>query len=290
MANMQITDEKVFKERRHFIQGLAGVGVLCALPASANVIESKIIPTPYSLVTSYNNYYEFSTNKKMVRHIAKNFQVSPWSLSISGLVKKPVELSLVDIKKLETINRTYKLRCVEGWSAIIPWQGVSLSSVLALAEPLSNARYVKFVSKFDPSQMIGQRADTLPWPYEEGLRLDEALHPLTLLATGMYGKPLTNQNGAPIRLVVPWKYGYKSIKAVTKIELVEDRPVSSWQQKSPDEYGFYANVNPNIPHPRWSQRREVLLGETKKIKTKLLNGYADQVKELYKNDALDDLN
>lgn len=280
-------------QRRQLVKGLVSAGMIGAAPSIAFPAAAMQAATPevtdFALVSSYNNYYEFSTNKKMVKHIAKDFITRPWQLTIKGLVDNPITLDLENLLDISQVNRVYKLRCVEGWSAVIPWQGIELATLLALANPLKTAKYVKFDSKYDPSQMIGQRHQVLPWPYSEGLRLDEARHPLTILATGMYGQSLTKQNGAPIRLVVPWKYGYKSIKAVTSIELVKEQPVSSWQQQAPSEYGFYGNVNPQIPHPRWSQRREVSLGQTKKIRTELLNGYASEVRSLYTADALNSL-
>ena len=284
-----ITEEGLFNERRRLVKSMACMGLMASFPVSAVAGSSSVDITPYSLATSYNNYYEFTTNKKMVKHIAKAFKTAPWSLTIQGLVANPITLSMADILDISPVSRTYKLRCIEGWSAIIPWQGIQLSHLLALAKPQANASHVKFVAKYDPKQLIGQRGQGLPWPYVEGLRLDEAMHDLTLVATGMYDKPLTVQNGAPLRLVVPWKYGYKSIKALTHIELVSEQPTSSWQQQVPSEYGFYANVNPRLAHPRWSQRREVLLGQTKKIKTQMLNGYAKEVADLYKNDHLSSL-
>jgi sulfoxide reductase catalytic subunit YedY len=286
-----ITDQYLFDERRVILKSLASLGLIGAFPLSTLAKPTFVDPnvSPFSLVSSYNNYYEFTTNKKMVKHVAKDFQTSPWQLSISGLIENPLVLNMNDILDMLHVSRVNKLRCVEGWSAIIPWQGIELSSLLKLVKPLAKAKYVKFIAQHDPSQMIGQRHGSLPWPYVESLRLDEAMHPLTIIATGMYGDPLTNQNGAPLRLVVPWKYGYKSIKAITHIELVSEQPISSWQQQVPSEYGFFANVNPKVPHPRWSQRREVMLGETKKIKTQMLNGYEKEVAELYKHDDLNSL-
>lgn len=297
---MKETPKEVYEQRRRFLKIAAGLGAYSFFnnPLSAKTsglsvdtlrLNSADEITPKKLVTSYNNYYEFTTNKKMVRHIARDFQHHNWMLNINGLVDQPISVSLADLKSIEPVDRTYKLRCVEGWSAVIPWQGFELNKLLSLVKVKSKAKYVKFTAVLDPTQMPGQRKRTLPWPYIEGLRLDEAMHPLTIIATGMYSDSLSNQNGAPLRLVVPWKYGYKSIKAITEITLTEEQPISSWQQDSPSEYGFYANVNPNVAHPRWSQRRELPLGEIKKIKTKMLNGYADQVSYLYNNDELDKL-
>lgn len=265
------------------------MGLLPSVNCFASESSSDSFITDKQLVTSYNNYYEFSTNKKMVKHLAQELDISNWSLHIDGLVDNPMQLSMSDIFDMKLIKRTYRLRCVEGWSAVIPWQGILLRDILALARPTIKHGFVKFSSIYAPSVMLGQRTNILPWPYIEGLRLDEAMHPLTLLATGMYDAPLPKQNGAPIRLVVPWKYGYKSIKAVSKITLTDTRFESSWMQSSPSEYGFYANVNPNVAHPRWSQRREVPLGQTKKIKTRMFNGYAEQVASLYKSDNVDKL-
>lgn len=285
------TPEPVYIDRRRFIQKLMALSVLPYAKLGNAVDDQGIISsiTKEELVTSYNNYYEFTTNKKMVKHLSQSLDTSDWQLEVNGLVGNPVTFSMQDLHDLEKVSRVYPLRCVEGWSAVIPWQGVELNQILSLVSPLKNAKFVKFTGYHNPSVMIGQRSNTFSWPYIEGLRLDEAMHSLTILALGMYDKPLYKQNGAPLRLVVPWKYGYKSIKAITQITLTDKQPVSSWQQQVPSEYGFFGNVNPNVSHPRWSQRREVRLGEIKKRKTKLLNGFASELTDLYSADILDEL-
>ncbi len=238
--------------------------------------------TDYEDIISYTNYYEFSTDKSAPTRLSRDFQPDPWKVSISGLVNNPLTLDMDDIRtNFSTEERVYRMRCVEGWSMVIPWVGFPLHQLLKLAEPTKEAKYVRFVTIFDPDQMPGQRSRTFPWPYVEGLRLDEAMHDLTLLATGIYGQALTPQNGAPIRLVVPWKYGFKSIKSIVKIELVEEMPTSLWMATSPNEYGFYANVNPDVPHPRWSQATETRIGQSGRIDTQLYNGYQEEVTQLY---------
>lgn len=285
-----ITPEKIYKERRILLKQLAAISLLPASSqlfssaAQANELQDQI--TPEKLSTSYNNYLEFTDNKKMVKHISKEFSTEPWDIKITGLVDKPMTLKLNQLSQFEQIKRIYSLRCVEGWSAVIPWSGVMLKDVLKFVVPKTEAKFVRFVGHYEPSVMYGQRTQALDWPYTEALRLDEAMHPLTLLATGMYDKALPTQNGAPIRLVVPWKYGYKSIKAIREIQLLEAQPSTSWQLYNAAEYGFYGNVNPNIPHPRWSQRKEVRLGEIKKRKTRLLNGHSELEHTLYKYDDL----
>lgn len=283
-----VTPEKVFLQRRQFLKQAAGMGLLLTSPLSLygssarkdwNINVEEI--TDENKVRNYNNYYEFSTNKQAVAALAKDFVMEPWSLSIGGLVKQPLEVSVDALAPVE--EYVYRFRCVEGWSMVVPWLGIPLAKVLQRVSILPTAKYVQFETVFRPDEMIGQRRDTMPWPYTEGLRLDEALHPLTILATGMYGKSLPPQNGGPVRLIVPWKYGFKSIKAIDKITLVRDQPQTTWNQLAPGEYGFYANVNPAVSHPRWSQRREVRLGEFKKIRTLPFNGYEDQVKGLYDN-------
>jgi sulfoxide reductase catalytic subunit YedY len=239
-------------------------------------------PTPYVSVTSYNNFYEFSTDKEEPAQLAKAFKPRPWSIAVEGEVKRPAVYGLEDfIKPYALEERVYRLRCVEGWSMVIPWVGFPLADVIRRAEPLSKARYVAFTTQYDPKQMPGQRRSVLGWPYVEGLRLDEAMHPLTILAIGLYGEVLPNQNGAPLRLVVPWKYGFKSIKSIVKIRLTDRQPTTTWSAANPREYGFYANVNPEVDHPRWSQARERRIGDLLKRKTLPFNGYADQVAHLY---------
>jgi sulfoxide reductase catalytic subunit YedY len=236
----------------------------------------------YSDITNYNNYYEFSTNKEAVAHLSKDFKMQPWTVEVGGLVNKPKTYGVEDLLKLfPAEERIYRLRCVEAWSMVIPWNGFMLSSLLKAVEPTSDARYVRFKTLLDKEQMPGQGSPFYPWPYEEGLRLDEAMNDLTILATGMYGEPLPAQDGGPIRLVVPWKYGFKSIKAIVKIELTSEMPNTMWSSIAPDEYGFYANVNPNVDHPRWSQSTERRIGELSRRATQMFNGYGEQVARLY---------
>ncbi len=239
--------------------------------------------TSYSAITSYNNFYEFSTNKTEVKELSADFKTYPWSIKVDGLVKNPGIFDLDDIRRgFDKVERVYRMRCVEAWSMVIPWEGIALSELLKKVEPTSDARYVRFVSLYDKNRMPGQKSGSFPWPYVEGLTMDEARHPLTLLATGIDGKPLKPQNGAPVRLVVPWKYGFKSIKSIVKIELVKEKPQSLWMQSGPSEYGFYANVNPNVSHPRWSQASERRIGDFLRRKTLMFNGYGKQVSSLYK--------
>lgn len=241
----------------------------------------ELVPTPLKSITHYNNYYEFSPDKEAVATLAQALTLEPWTIKIFGAVEKEITVDLDQIRALCEVERIYRLRCVEGWSMVIPWRGIELRHLLALAKPLAKAKFVRFTSVERPSEMIGQRRPTLNWPYREALRIDEATHPLTLLATGLYGQDLPKQNGAPLRLVVPWKYGFKSAKAIQSLELLDQQPSTTWIEASPKEYGFYANVNPAVAHPRWSQRREVRIGATKKIKTLPFNGYAEQVAPLY---------
>ncbi len=237
--------------------------------------------TSYQAITNYNNFYEFSTDKEGVAARAENWKIEDWSLEVSGLVEKPFKLSLADIRKIETEERIYRFRCVEGWSMVIPWQGFPLAKLLEEAKPTPKARYVAFESFYDAEKMPFARFAGIPFPYVEGLRLDEALHPLTILATGLYNRLLPNQNGAPVRLVVPWKYGFKSIKSVVKIKLTDTEPATTWNLANPGEYGFYSNVNPEVDHPRWSQKRERRIGELGLRDTLLFNGYEKQVASLY---------
>ena len=261
----------------------AGAATDSASPPSAGASTDELGDplTSYQDVTHYNNYYEFSTNKEAVAKLAEDFPISPWSVEVSGLVNNPRTYSIEDFQKFEPEERIYRLRCVEAWSMVIPWIGLPLRKLLDEVEPTGEAKYVQFTAVYDPKNMPGQYSGSLNWPYVEGLRLDEAMHDLTILATGLYGQPLPNQNGAPIRLVVPWKYGFKSIKAIVKIELVNYQPSTLWMQAGPDEYGFYANVNPNVDHPRWSQSIERRIGEVGRRKTLLFNGYENEVASLY---------
>ena len=237
--------------------------------------------TPLEAITSYNNFYEFDTSKGGVATEAKGFVTKPWQVSIEGLVNKPTVFDIDQLLKFPLEQRIYRLRCVEGWSMVIPWIGFPLSKLLEKVEPTNQARYVAFQTLLDPNRMPNQRTGVLDWPYVEGLRLDEAMHPLTIMATGLYDEVLPPQDGAPIRLVVPWKYGFKSIKSVVKISLVADEPPTTWNIAAPEEYGFYSNVNPNVPHPRWSQATERRIGEYGRRNTLLFNGYGDQVAHLY---------
>lgn len=296
----EITPEHIYNDRRNFIKNLGlilsssalstfantGFGALSSLPSfSESKDHGNEKLTSLKDITSYNNYYEFGTSKSDPHDHADLLKIDPWSISIEGSVAKSLKLDVDDLVKLIPIEeRIYRLRCVEGWSMVIPWVGIPLSSLLKKVSPTGNAKYVEFVSLKRPSEMIGQKDDMLDWPYTEGLRLDEAMHPLTILAVGLYGKVLPKQNGAPIRLVVPWKYGFKGIKAITKIRLVEKMPVSTWMKANSKEYGFYANVNPEVDHPRWSQATERRIGESllaPRLKTEMFNGYQKEVAHLY---------
>jgi methionine sulfoxide reductase catalytic subunit len=236
----------------------------------------------FEQITTYNNYYEFTTDKQAVAAAAQDFRTTPWTLSVGGLVNKPQTFAVEDLaQRFDEQERIYRLRCVEGWSMVIPWLGFPLAKLLAAVEPTSQAKYVRFETIMDPEQMPGQREPWYQWPYVEGLRLNEAMNDLTLISTGLYGQPLLPQNGAPLRLVVPWKYGFKSIKAIVKIDLVDTQPTSLWMAAAPNEYGFYANVNPAVDHPRWSQASERRIGELARRETLPFNGYAEQVAHLY---------
>jgi sulfoxide reductase catalytic subunit YedY len=290
-------------DRRKFIAGAAATGAALAtglylgnggytietVEASAKltgIVKSQFSTTekPNSLkdITNYNNYYEFSTDKYEPNGLSKNFRTRPWMVSIEGLVAKPKKMEIDDILKLAPLEeRIYRFRCVEGWSMIIPWVGFPLSALINQAEPLGKAKFVAFETMLAPNQMPGQNRDVLLWPYVEGLRMDEAMHPLSILAVGIYDEALPNVDGAPLRLVVPWKYGFKGIKAIVKIKFVEKMPPTSWSRMAPNEYGFYSNVNPKVDHPRWSQAKERRIGEFFKRETLMLNGYEDQVANLY---------
>ncbi|MCA6218801.1 protein-methionine-sulfoxide reductase catalytic subunit MsrP [Ideonella sp. B7] len=305
----EITPREAWQSRRQWLQaaalagtGLAGwtarealaqpaspPGKLPRLAATRSGVAGAIVmdrPTAYEDITRYNNFYEFGTDKGDPNRLAGSLQTRPWTVSIEGAVHKPRSFGIDDLLKLAPLeDRIYRLRCVEGWSMVIPWVGYSLAQLLRQVEPTGNAKYVEFVTLANPAQMPGLRRGVLDWPYHEGLRLDEAMHPLTLLAFGLYGEVLPKQNGAPVRLVVPWKYGFKSAKSLVKIRLVEQQPVSSWTQAAPSEYGFYSNVNPQVDHPRWSQASERRIGEdglfARKRPTLMFNGYEAQVGSLY---------
>jgi len=287
----EITPEKIYKNRRNFVKnlGLAAGSMFLSqnliTSVNANTEKEKLKLTEYRYVTTYNNYYEFGTGKSDPVEKSQKFKTRPWDVLINGEVEKPLKLSMEEITTMfPSEERIYKLRCVEGWSMIIPWLGFPLNKILKKVSPTSKAKFVKFTSVLDPEQMIGQRFPILDWPYKEGLRIDEAMHDLTILVTGLYGKKLPNQNGSPLRLMVPWKYGFKSSKAIVNIKLVEKMPVSSWMKASPREYGFYSNVNPRVDHPRWSQASERVIGEgiiSPRIPTTMFNGYGDEVASLY---------
>jgi len=287
----EITPENIYKNRRKFIKnmGLAAgsmfIGQNLVTSASAYTNKEELKLTDYRYVTTYNNYYEFGTGKSNPVERSQKFKTTPWDVVIDGEVENPIKISMDEILEMfPSEERIYKLRCVEGWSMVIPWLGFPLNKILKKALPTNKAKFVKFISVLDPEQMIGQRFPILDWPYKEGLRIDEAMHDLTILVTGLYGKKLPNQNGAPLRLMVPWKYGFKSSKAIVNIKLVEKMPTSSWMKASPNEYGFYSNVNPTVDHPRWSQATERVIGGgiiSPRIPTTMFNGYGDEVANLY---------
>jgi len=291
IAPSEITPESLYINRRQFMKkagtaAIAGmISPLFVYSQSANsVIGSELQgeQTSFEAITNYNNFYEFSTDKEAVARLAEDFEASPWTVEVSGEVSNPMTLDIDDLKsRYDQEERIYRLRCVEGWSMVIPWMGFPLSQLLEDVEPTSNAQFVKFTTVNRPSQMPGQSDSWYDWPYTEGLRMDEAMNELTLLATGLYGRDLPNQNGAPVRLVVPWKYGFKSIKSIVKIELVRRMPDTFWTLANPREYGFYANVNPNVPHPRWSQATERRIGEFRRRETLMFNGYEEEVAHLY---------
>jgi sulfoxide reductase catalytic subunit YedY len=282
----EITDESLYWKRREFLKA-AGFGMVAlggwippSAPRYAGRDDEKL--TPYEDVTGYNNYYEFGTGKDDPARNATKFRTRPWKVEVAGEVKRPAVYDFDELLKPFTpVERVYRLRCVEGWSMVVPWLGVPLRDILDRLEPTSKAKYVEFTTLLDPQQMPGQRQGVLDWPYVEGLRMDEARHPLTLIVTGLYGKALPNQNGAPLRLIVPWKYGFKGGKSIVKIRFTEKQPLTTWNLAAPEEYGFYANVNPEVDHPRWSQARERRVGEFFKRKTLMFNGYGDQVASLY---------
>ncbi len=280
----QITPESVYLNRRAFMAAAGGVALGALLPPQlrAQAGPDDLKPTPYETITTYNNYYEFGTSKESPAKLAGRLKTTPWTVEVSGAAKRTGRHNYEDLIRPFTMEeRIYRHRCVEGWSMVVPWMGFPLGDLIRRLEPTSKAKFVEFTTLNDPAQMPGQRSDILPWPYVEGLRMDEAMHPLTILATGLYGKPLPNQNGAPLRLVVPWKYGFKGGKAIVRITFMETQPMTTWNMAVPSEYGFYANVNPQVDHPRWSQARERPVGEFFKRDTLMFNGYADQVARLY---------
>ncbi len=302
----EITPEATFRNRRFFMKSAlyAGTGLTTAAlfkafaprremenhgASLAPLADTASYPKPgvdepansFTDIASYNNYYEFSTDKSGVASAARNFKTDPWKLEVGGLVKNPLTMDLSMIRSMALVERIYRMRCVEGWSMVIPWIGFPLRDLLEKAQPTPEAKYVAFQSYYDIVQMPDSRSAGIPLPYVEGLRLDEAMHPLTLMATGLYGKSLPNQNGAPLRLVVPWKYGFKGIKSIVKITLTSEEPPTTWSAANPEEYGFYSNVNPSVPHPRWSQAREQRIGESFKRPTLMFNGYGAEVASLY---------
>ncbi len=298
----EITPKETYLSRRDFLKQMgiitAGAALLaaCGVPqdeiadptANSSLPAAEEVPAPsdeltdYESAINYNNYYEFTTDKERVAILAKDFKSDPWTVEVSGLVNNPKTYGMEDLlANFTQEERIYRMRCVEAWSMVIPWNGFTLASLLKEVEPTSEAKYVRFETINDESQMPGLSNKLYPWPYQEGLRLDEAMNDLTLLATGLYGEMLPAQNGAPIRLVVPWKYGFKSIKSIVKIELTAEQPSTMWETIAPNEYGFYANVNPNVDHPRWSQASERRIGELKRRETLMFNGYAEEVAHLY---------
>jgi sulfoxide reductase catalytic subunit YedY len=305
IPSSEITPKATYLNRRNFLAGAAIAGAAAVAGVSfrdlADLADPSLIAqanakidglqkspssttekeTPYKDVTNYNNFYEFSTDKYEPADLAKNFKTRPWTVTIDGLVKKKQVLDVDTIMKIAAPEeRIYRHRCVEGWSIVVPWVGFSLSELIKRADPLPKAKFVEFTTLYDPKQMPGQRTSVLQWPYVEGLRMDEAMHPLALLGFGMYGEVLPNQDGAPLRIVIPWKYGFKSAKSIVRIRFTDGQPLNTWQEASPREYGFYSNVNPNVDHPRWSQAKERRLGEFLKRPTLMFNGY-DQVASLY---------
>jgi len=301
IPSSEITPKDLYLNRREFLTGAALAGAAAAtgvafrefqspLTAQANAkigglqkspFSTTETQTPYKDVTNYNNFYEFSTDKYEPANLAKNFKTRPWTVTIDGEVKKKQVLDVDAIIKMAAPEeRIYRHRCVEGWSIVVPWVGFSLSELIKRADPLPKAKFVEFTTLLDMKQFPGQRVPVLRWPYVEGLRMDEAMHPLALLCFGLYGEELPNQNGAPLRIVIPWKYGFKSSKSIVRIRFTTDQPLNSWQESAPREYGFYSNVNPNVDHPRWSQAKERRLGEFLKRPTLMFNGY-DQVASLY---------
>ncbi len=308
----EITPEHIYLSRRRFMKGAGALAAsslilaACGSPSPTPTASPTVATTPgatpdlaafppvstdadelggalttYQAITNYCNFYEFTTSKEGVAELAQDFRTSPWTVQVGGLVHKPKTFDIDDLLKIEQEERIYRLRCVEAWSMVIPWVGFPIAKLLKQVEPMSQAKYVRFETLYDPEQMPGQSSRFYEWPYVEGLRMDEAMNDLAILATGIYGKPLLPQNGAPVRLVVPWKYGFKSIKSIVKIDLVEEMPTSLWMAAASHEYGFYANVNPEVPHPRWSQATERRIGQSNRIETLLFNGYTDEVAHLY---------
>jgi len=307
IKSSEITTESQYLSRKDFLKGMGIVSASALVLAACSdqsvpsgdsptgipsevATQGSVGSTPteatesvtsYDAITQYNNYYEFTTNKEGVVKLAKDFPTSPWKIEVGGLVGNPKTFDIDDLKKFSIQERTYRMRCVEGWSMVIPWMGFPLAELLQEVEPTSDAKYVRFETLYDPEKMPGQNTTWYQWPYIEGLRVDEAMNDLTILATGLYGKDLLPQNGAPVRLAVPWKYGFKSIKGIVKIDLVDEMPTSLWMAAAPHEYGFYANVNPEVSHPRWSQASERRIGESGRQDTLMFNGYEEEVAHMY---------
>ena len=299
----EITDKELYLNRRQFIRtaslGAAGLGSGLLVPGllgpmseargatkltgvGKSAFSTDEPKTPLKDITSYNNFYEFGTGKSDPQRNSKDFKTRPWTVTVEGEVHKPKTFGIEELLKMPLEERVYRMRCVEAWSMVIPWIGFELSHLIKAVEPTANAKYIQFVTLHDPEQMPGQRRGVLDWPYLEGLRMDEAMNPLAILGVGLYGEVLPNQNGAPIRLVVPWKYGFKSIKSIVKVRFVEKQPATAWNVAGPQEYGFYSNVNPTVNHPRWSQASERRIGDFFRRKTLMFNGYEEQVAHLYK--------
>ncbi len=289
LKQSQVTDEQAFVNRRHLLAGLAGIGLAGGLTTALSAAQraEELVPNEWEDITNYNNYYEFGTGKSDPAKYAGALTTAPWSVELNGLVDRPAVYHLEDIlQKMVLEERIYRFRCVEAWSMVVPWNGFELADLLNMAGVQSQAKYVAFQTLYRPEEMRGQNYPVLDWPYVEGLRLDEAMHPLTLMANGIYGKQIPNQNGAPLRLVVPWKYGFKSIKSIVKITLTDTMPPTSWSLANAREYGFYSNVNPQVDHPRWSQATERRIGGglfAKRQPTLMFNGYQEDVAELYKD-------
>ena len=303
IKSSEITDKKLYLNRRRFIQaaslGAAGIGTgLLAHGLFGTMEEARAArklegyttgkfstdepKTPLKDVTSYNNFYELGTDKGDPKRYADTLKTRPWTVEVEGEVNKPRTFDIEELLKMPLEERVYRLRCVEAWSMVIPWIGFELKHLIKAVEPTSNAKYIQFVTIYAPEELRGQRRDILDWPYTEGLRMDEAMNPLTIMGVGLYGEVMPNQNGAPIRVVVPWKYGFKSAKSIVKIRFVEKEPATAWNVAAPHEYGFYSNVNPTVNHPRWSQASERRIGDFFRRKTLMFNGYEEQVAHLYK--------
>jgi methionine sulfoxide reductase catalytic subunit len=283
IKSSEITPEDVYLNRRQFM-GAAVVGAAAALSPGSLLAQNQEKPNTFEEITEYNNFYEYGTDKSdPAENAPRLLKPHPWTVKVDGLCKKPGTYQLEDFLKTQKIeDRVYRMRCVEAWSVVVPWRGFMLRDLIAKAEPQPSAKYVEMFTLLDPVQMPLQKTGLLDWPYNEGLRMDEAMHPLTLMTTGLYGRDLPAQNGAPLRLIVPWKYGFKGVKSIVRISFVERQPNSTWMKSNPSEYGFYSNVNPNVDHPRWSQKRERRLPSLfKSTETLMFNGYADQVQSMY---------